>query len=228
MNEFKKNLIKTSVTLMIIAGGASILVGATNALTAPIIDKNAVETERKQLAVVYGDSADSFIEWKAYSGDEQTKYKTENENGNYLSSISGELKYVTKVWSARKTKSGNSDNVSDEDPLVGYVARVYGKNGYGALDLLVGIKEDGSLSKLCIIEDSMSYKSKVESNYIDPYNAANDGAGKESALENVKCGATFAATIVKNGLQEAKKVCMKQVTSSSTAIVHNMDVEGRM
>ncbi len=228
MNEFRKNLIKTSVTLMVIAGGASILVGATNALTAPIIEKNAVETERKQLAAVYGDAADSFIEWKSYSGDEKTKYASESTDGEYLSSISSELKYVTKVWSARKTKDGKTDNVSDKDELVGYVARVYGKNGYGALDLLVGVKADGSLSKLCIIEDSMSYKSKVESDYIDPYNAQADGDDKENALDNVKCGATFAATIVKNGLLEAKNVCTKKVKASTSAIIHNMDVEGRI
>ena len=40
MNEFTKNLLKTSSVLMIIAGGAALLVGATNALTAPVIEQN--------------------------------------------------------------------------------------------------------------------------------------------------------------------------------------------
>lgn len=221
MNDFKKNLIKTSLTLMIIAGGAAILVGATNALTAPIIEQNSLEAERKQLSQVYGDEANSFIEWKAYEGEDKEKYAQENEDGVYLNSISSNLTYVTKIWSARKSSSSSA---TDKDTLVGYVARVYGKNGYGALDLLVGIKTDGSLSKLCIIEDSMSYKSKVESNYIDPYNKADDGKAKEDALENVKCGATYAATIVKNGLLEAKQVCMKQI---KTSFLIQENVEGR-
>ena len=99
MNEFRKNLLKTSLTLMIIAGGASLLVGATNAITAPVIEQNSIEKERKQLSKVY-DTADAFIEWKVYSSDEKTKYKSEDENGQYLSTLS--LNYVQKVWTAER------------------------------------------------------------------------------------------------------------------------------
>ncbi len=213
MNEFRKNLLKTSLTLMIIAGGASLLVGATNAITAPVIEQNSIEKERKQLSKVY-DTADAFIEWKVYSSDEKTKYKSEDENGQYLSTLS--LNYVQKVWTARKTKSGNADDVSDEDDEVGYIARVYGKNGYGAVDFLIGITLDGKFSTLCEIEDSMSYKSKLESGYIDPFsNASSDK--KDEALDNVKCGATFAANLLRSALLEAKDVCMKKKTAQAVS-----------
>lgn len=212
MDEFKKNLIKTSATLMIIAGGAAVLVGATNALTAPVIAKNEAEKERQQLSQVFGDKANAFVEWKSYDSEEDQKDKAEeHEGGTYLSEISKKLNYVQKIWTARKT-SGDPDKATDSDKAVGYVARIYGKNGYGAVDLLVGINLNGTYSKIAIITDSMSYKSKLESDYLDPYNNASD-KNKETALGNVKCGATFAATLVKNGVEEAKKACLKEIVA---------------
>lgn len=203
MNDFTKNLLKTSATLMIIAGGASVLVGATNALTSPVIAKNAEEKEKQQLSQVFGDKADTFVEWKQYTDQkDKTNYAQEDENGTYLSEISKKVKYVTKVWTAKKGKSN-----------YGYIARVYGKNGYGALDLLVGINKNFTLSKICIIEDSMSYKNKLEPGYIDPYNSAKDGKDKEKALANVKCGATIAATLMKNAVEEAQSVCKKEISA---------------
>lgn len=214
MNEFTKNLLKTSATLMIISGGAAVLVGATNALTAPVIANNASEKERQQLTQVFSDKADAFIEWKEYTGEEKQSKAAEDENGTYLTDISKKIKYVTKVWTAKKTSSGKPESVTDKDTTVGYVARVYGKNGYGALDLLVGINaKDFGLSKVCIIEDSMSYKNKLEPGYIDPYNNAKDGKDKQTALANVKCGATIAATLMKNAVEEAQSVCKKEITS---------------
>ena len=212
MDEFKKNLIKTSATLMIIAGGAAILVGATNALTAPVIAKNEAEKERQQLTQVFGDKANAFVEWKNYDSEEEQKNKAdEHSGGTYLTEIGGKLKYVQKIWTARKT-AGEPTEASDKDQAVGYVARIYGKNGYGAVDLLVGINLDGTYSKIAVITDSMSYKTKLESGYLDPYNSASD-KNKESALANVKCGATFAATLIKNGVEEAKKACLKEIVA---------------
>jgi Na+-translocating ferredoxin:NAD+ oxidoreductase RnfG subunit len=201
MNEFTKNLLKTSSVLMIIAGGAALLVGATNALTAPVIEQNNIIKEKTMLSKVYGETAD-YLEWKSDSTDEEIKV-----DGVYLESLS--LKYVTKVWTAR---NGSED--------LGYVARFYGKNGYGDVDMLVQVSLEGSLGNLFIIFDTMSYKAKLESGYIDPYNAS-EKDGKEAALNDVKCGATFAAKLVRNGVQEALKVCTK--TLSSTALV-SLDV----
>ena len=82
------------------------------------------------------------------------------------------------------------------------------------MDFLIGITLDGKFSTLCEIEDSMSYKSKLESGYIDPFsNASSDK--KEEALDNVKCGATFAANLLRSALLEAKDVCMKKATAKA-------------
>ena len=200
MNEFTKNLLKTSAILMIIAGGAALLVGATNALTAPVIEKNNVEKEKKMLSEVYGDAVDTFAEWSENT--DKNTYPEENANGSYLKTLT--LTYVTKVWTAKKSNQN-----------VGYIARFYGKNGYGAVDMLVGISLDGKIGKLCIITDSMSYKTKLENSYITPLNESND---KESALDNVKCGATFAAKLIQGGVKEAVRVCMKTQTASLVSV----------
>ena len=94
MNEFTKNMLKTSLVLTIIAGGAALLVGATNALTAPVIEKNNIEKEKKMLSEVYQSEADTFVEWSK-STDEKIN-KEEHDNGTYLASIQGNLKYVKK------------------------------------------------------------------------------------------------------------------------------------
>ncbi len=212
MNEFTKNMLKTSAILMIIAGGAAVLVGATNALTAPVIEKNNIEKEKKMLSEVYGKEADSYIEW-SINTDASTN-KVEHDNGSYLTSIKDKLSYVTKVWTAKK-----------EGQDVGYIARFYGKNGYGSVDMLVGVSLDGKLGKLCIITDSMSYKTKLENSYITPYNDSNE---KEKAVNDVKCGATFAAKIIQNGILEAQKVCMKEIASSPVAISLTMQYENKI
>ncbi len=201
MNEFTKNMLKTSLVLTIIAGGAALLVGATNALTAPVIEKNNIEKEKKMLSEVYQSEADTFVEWSK-STDEKIN-KEEHDNGTYLASIQGNLKYVKKVWTAKKGET-----------KVGYIARFYGKNGYGDVDLLVGISLDGKLGRICIISDTMSYKNKLENSYINPYNDSNN---KEESLDKVKCGATFAAKLIQAGIKEAKEVCMKTIQTSFLA-----------
>lgn len=193
MNEFVKNLIKTTSVLMIISGGAALLVGATNALTAPVIENNNVEKEKKMLSEVYGDDADTYIEWS-----KDSTSSDEKEKGEYLSSLT--LSYVTKVWTAKKGEK-----------TIGYITRFYGKNGYGDVDMLLGVSIDGKMGNLCVISDTMSYKSKLESGYIDKYNDSNN---KESAVNDVKCGATFAANLIKKGVEESiEVVTMKKSVS---------------
>lgn len=202
MNEFVKNLIRTTSILMVIAGGAALLVGATNALTAPIIEKNNIEKEKQMLSEVYKDDVNTYVEWSKDSTSSEEK-----EKGEYLSSLT--LSYVTKVWTAKK----------DETPI-GYITRFYGKNGYGEVDMLLGVSLDGKMGKLCIISDTMSYKSKLESGYIDKYNGSDD---KENAINDVKCGATFAANLIKNGVEESIEVVTLKKTTSLLALSCDFD-----
>ncbi|MCI1735548.1 MAG: hypothetical protein LKM30_07450 [Bacilli bacterium] len=115
-----------------------------------------------------------------------------------ISGLTAKPSYVQKVWTY---SDGN------------YVAKAYGKNGYGTITLVVGISKDGSLGKMSLIDDTETYKNKLEPNYVDVYNTANN---KDSALADVKCGATFGATLIKNMVSEAKTVVVS-LTGTSTA-----------
>lgn len=190
MKDFTKNFIKTALTLLIIAGGSTLLVGAVNAVTAPVIAENNVRKQNKSLAEVFGDT-DVKNTYAERTLDDDTKK---------------DIKYVTKVWDVYSDK--------DKKDFVGTICRCYGKNGYGDVDFLIGFKgKDYSLTKLVMISDTMSYKGKLEPGYVDPYNAADDGAGKETALQNVKCGATFAASLIRDAVTEAGKVAKGQSTA---------------
>ena len=188
MKDFNKNLIKTSLTLMIIAGGSTVLIGAVNAITAPVIADNTAKKENKSLAVVFDDT------------DVSDTYASRTLD----SAVAAKLKYVQKVWDVYTDKSKST--------FVGTIARCAGTNQYGSVDFLIGFKgSDYQLSKLVMISDTMSYKGKLEPGYVDPYNAATDGADKEAALENVKCGATFAATLIHDCVNEAKKIAKNEI-----------------
>jgi len=188
MKDFTKNLIKTSLTLMIIAGGSTILIGAVNAITAPVIADNTAKKENKSLAVVFDDT------------DVSDTYASRTLD----SAVAAKLKYVQKVWDVYTDKSKST--------FVGTIARCAGTNQYGSVDFLIGFKgSDYQLSKLVMISDTMSYKGKLEPGYVDPYNAAADGTDKEAALENVKCGATFAASLIRDCVNEAKKIAKNEI-----------------
>lgn len=190
MKDFTKNFIKTALTLLIIAGGSTLLVGAVNAVTAPVIAENNVRKQNKSLAEVFGD----------------TEVKNTYAERTLDDDTKKDIKYVTKVWDVYSDK--------DKKDFVGTICRCYGKNGYGDVDFLIGFKgKDYSLTKLVMISDTMSYKGKLEPGYVDPYNAAADGADKEAALQNVKCGATFAASLIRDAVTEAGKVAKGQSTA---------------
>lgn len=82
-------------------------------------------------------------------------------------------------------------------------ARVYaasGSNSYGDISLLIGIYSDYSLGEMAILENTESYGALLEEKYIDAYKTAED---KEGALDSVKCGATYGATLIRNMVKEA-------------------------
>lgn len=84
--------------------------------------------------------------------------------------------------------------------------RVYacsGTNQYGGVSILIGIYSDFSLGKMVVLENTESYASTLQSNYLDKYDEATDGASREEALYDVSCGATHGATLVRDMVLEA-------------------------
>ncbi len=88
--------------------------------------------------------------------------------------------YLTSYWTAKV--SGNE---------VGDAFKTSGSNSYGSISMIVGIKIDGSVGKIYLITNTESYAVYVNQ-YVAEYN---DGT---RALDDVQCGATKGATLVKN------------------------------
>lgn len=91
----------------------------------------------------------------------------------------------------------------------GSEARAYqgqGNNQYGSISLLAGIiaSKEGlsySLYSLVLLEDGQSFGSVLEETYVD--NIAHTD-NKDDALEEVKCGATFGAKLIRDIVKEAQ------------------------
>lgn len=106
-------------------------------------------------------------------------------------------------------KLSGGDYLTDYYPASlhdGEDGRVYacsGTNQYGGVSILIGVYSDFTLGKMVVLENSESYGSTLQSNYLDKYDAANDGASREEALYDVDCGATYGATLVRDMVLEA-------------------------
>ena len=128
---------------------------------------------------------------------ENNKIKTQDKacseiypNMNYeeveLNNASSEIE---KKWIAK-----------DGDTLKGYIYSVSGKNSYGNISLLVGINTDGSVERVVLTTNTQSYARVVKNHVADVYNN-----GHVTSLDDVdvKCGATYGATLVKELIQVA-------------------------
>ncbi len=170
MNDLSKKILRSALTLGIIAGTAALLIGLTNMVTAPIIEANANAAENEGLTQVF-------------DGD----YTTEEIEDLDTSSYS----YIEKIWIAYESGSNSQ---------LGYIYKTTGSNTYGSVSILLGISGEGDLGTMYVLENSESYATTLQSNYIDVYNASDD---KNNAIYDVSCGATVGATLIKNMANEA-------------------------
>ncbi|MCR5492035.1 MAG: hypothetical protein K6F32_07910 [Bacilli bacterium] len=112
---------------------------------------------------------------------------------------------ATKVEEAVELKSGSLLKYWPVS-LPNEEARIYscsGKNGYGAVSLLIGVYSDFSLGRMSIIENTETYGSTLNQNYIAPYQYYETAEQREAALNNVTCGATYGAKLIKGMVLEA-------------------------
>lgn len=87
------------------------------------------------------------------------------------------------------------ENQSNE---VGYVYYVDGRNSYGEVALMVGISNN-KVEQISIVINTESYASTLEDNYINPFINGN------GSLDDVSCGATYGATLIKDMTDVALK-----------------------
>ncbi len=174
----KKHYIIVSLTLGIIAAASAGLIGLTNLLTANQIAQNEQNKINAGITALFGEDASIAAE------NEITGYKYTN--------------YEYQVSSP--------DNTED------YALRTTGSNMYGKISLLVGFRymvgPEGSgtpiaeyvFTGLYVITNEQTYASTLEDNYIDPLN---DG---DVDLDDVSCGATYGATLIRDMVNEAQSV----------------------
>ena len=177
MNEMLKKYLKTSLTLGLIAGGSALLIGGTNALTAPRIEANTKKKLLSSLSTCFGSSI--TIE--------------DPENPKDWTKEKPAPQFVNASWKA--TKDGAS---------VGTLFRARGIDsaGYGYITILVGVYDDKSITNITVLENGNTKPAEFEA-YIRSYNRA-EPSGKEGALEAVgQTGATFSSTLTMNMVKEA-------------------------
>lgn len=89
--------------------------------------------------------------------------------------------------------------VNEENNVeLGYAFRTTGKNSYGKISLIVGFDaSDLSFKKLSIVANEQSYASTLVDNYINPLN------GDKRDINDVSCGATYGAKLVRDMINQA-------------------------
>ena len=115
---------------------------------------------------------------------------------------------------------GNSAVISSENEVSGYkytnylyhvgesslAFRTEGSNSYGKVSLLVGfnfVEEEYKFAGLYVVVNEQTYASTLVANYLDP---VNEGSRD---LDDVSCGATYGAKLVRDMVNEAKEVASK-------------------
>ena len=97
-------------------------------------------------------------------------------------------KYVEYVYEIKV-----NDNES------GYAFRTTGSNMYGKISLIVGFNLNNEFIKMSVITDEQTYKSTLENKYIFEVNKSSRD------VEDVSCGATYGAKLVRDMINEAKQ-----------------------
>ena len=97
-------------------------------------------------------------------------------------------KYVEYVYEIKV-----NDNES------GYAFRTTGSNMYGKISLIVGFNLNNEFIKMSVITDEQTYKSTLENKYISNVNDSSRD------VEDVSCGATYGAKLVRDMINEAKQ-----------------------
>ncbi len=137
----RKRILLVGGTLSLIGGIAALLIGAANALTAPVIAANDLAAQEAAMKSVYSAYASA--------GDPIT--------------IHG-ASYVTKYWVAYDAKENELGYIyrANGKNKYGSIAFLVGIHGASAAPIL---------GKISLITDTETFKEKLEDGYVDPYNA---------------------------------------------------------
>ena len=106
-----------------------------------------------------------------------------------------------------KELNGNTYTVSlyevvNKDSLpLGYAFKSEGSNMYGKIVLLSGFDEiNHNFISLSLIKNEQTYATTLVDNYVKPLN------NNEISVDNVSCGATYGAKLIRDMINEAEEV----------------------
>lgn len=175
MNATLKKYFTVSLTLGLIAGCSALLIGLTNLVTADRIAYNKNKAEIEGLKQVFEDETLNITADESF---DSTSYE-----------------FVLKKWNV----------TTAEDQFFGTIYKTSGKNDYGLITLLLGFTSDNTFSNMVVLENTETYGSTLQENYIDKVNNG------EIDYTEVTCGATYGAKTIQSMIDEAKEDLQKSV-----------------
>lgn len=137
----------------------------------------------------------------------QIKKNEQNKINAGISEIFGKSATISKEFAIKKYKYSNYVyQVKQEENDNNYALRTTGSNMYGKVSLIVGFKYQEAeyvFSGLYVVSNEQTYASTLVENYIDPLNK------NTRDLDDVSCGATYGAKLVRDMVNEAKEAVNK-------------------
>lgn len=140
----------------------------------------------------------------------QIKKNEQNKINAGISEIFGKSATISKEFAIKEYKYSNYVyQVKQEEKDNNYALRTTGSNMYGKVSLIVGFKYQETeyvFSGLYVVSNEQTYASTLVENYIDPLNK---NPKDPERLDDVSCGATYGAKLVRDMVNEAKEAVNK-------------------
>ena len=137
---------------------------------------------------------------------EQIKQNEQNKINEGIAEIFGQNSTILNTQSIENEKYTNTVYFVKADEKNQYAFRADGSNMYGKISLLVGFNELNQFKGISVIVNEQTYASTLVNKYIDPMKKADN---KDKALEDVSCGATYGAKLIRDLVNDARSVVNK-------------------
>ena len=177
MSNIKKYLL-TAVVLGSIAMASGLLIGATNLVTSGPIAAYEQNQINNGIKAIFSDCENLY-----YSNDEDIEINKENP-------------YVNHVY---HIYDGTNENDSD-NAFVGWALKTEGSNSYGKIALIIGFDGSGNYESISVIKNEQSFASTLNKKYINKVKV------KEREIDDVSCGATYGAKLVRDMIKNAQSI----------------------
>ena len=177
MSNMKKYLL-TAVVLGSIAMASGLLIGATNLVTSGPIAAYEKNQINNGIKAIFSDCENLY-----YSNDEDIEINKENPYVNHIYHI----------------YDGTNENDND-NAFVGWALKTEGSNSYGKIALIIGFDGSGNYESISVIKNEQSFASTLNKKYINKVKV------KEREIDDVSCGATYGAKLVRDMIKNAQSI----------------------